>query len=230
MKILVYGGLGRMGKCVCKEAEKLGYKAIIVDKDKKATPDDLRGLDGIIDFSAPSSVDELLKIATENNLPLVIATTGHTKSQIAKIKKAGKSISICLTANTSKGIGVLNKICTYIYNEYDTCEAEIVEYHHKNKVDSPSGTAKLIAENLKALRKGKVKCGRSGKGVRALNEIGISSVRGGSEIGTHQVIFYCDNEIITVKHQALDRNLFALGAILTLEKLKDKKKGFYKEV
>ncbi len=224
MKILVYGGLGRMGKTVCEEAEKLGYKAIIVDKDKKASSNDLLGVDGIIDFSAPSSLDELLKLATENNLPLVIATTGHTKSQLAKIKKAGKSIPICLTANTSKGIGVLNKVCAYIYKEYENCEAEIVEYHHKNKVDSPSGTAKLIAKNLKKVRNGKVKCGRKGKGVRTSNEIGISSVRGGNEIGTHEVIFYCDNEIITVKHQALDRRLFALGAILTLEKLIDESK------
>ena len=227
MKIIVYGGLGRMGKCVCEEAEKLGYKAIIVDKDKKATKSDLLGTCGIIDFSAPSSLDELLKLATENNLPLVIATTGHTKSQLAKIKKAGKNIPICLTANTSKGIGVLNKVCAYIYKEYETCEAEIVEYHHKNKVDSPSGTAKLIAENLKEVRKGKIVCGRKGSGKRSLNEIGISSVRGGSEIGTHEVIFYCDNEIITVKHQAVDKTIFALGAILSLEKLKGKSKGIY---
>ncbi len=222
MKILVYGGNGRMGKCVQEEAEKLGYKPIIIDKDKKATQDDLLDACGIIDFSAPSSIDELLKLATENNLPLVIATTGHSKAQLAKIKKAGKLIPICVTANTSKGIGVLNKVCTYIYSEYEDCQAEIVEYHHKNKVDSPSGTAKTIAENLKRIRKSKVVCGRKGKGVRALNEIGISSVRGGNEIGTHEVVFYCDNEIITVKHQALDRKLFALGAILYLEKLIEK--------
>ena len=213
MKILVNGGTGRMGKAVCKQAKQMGIETVVCDKNSWDTVD-VNGVCGIIDFSNPSATDKLLKVATKNKLPLVIATTGQTASEIEKIELAAKKIPICLTANTSKGIAVLNKLCEYIYNEYKTCHAEIIEFHHKNKVDSPSGTAKIIASRLNDIRE---------------DSVGIASVRGGDEIGTHEVIFYCDNEIITVKHQALNRKLFALGAIELLEKLKNKKKGLYRE-
>lgn len=230
MKILVNGALGRMGQVVLEEAKKAGHTVIGIDKDGLSAVENICGIDGIIDFSTPTALDCILEFAVDKKLPIVIATTGHTRAQIAKIKKAAKQVPVCLSANTSKGINILNKVSRFIYTEYEDSEVEIVEYHHKNKVDSPSGTAKAIADNLKNVKSGKVVSGRSGKKARAANEIGISSIRGGSEIGTHEVIFYCGDEIITVKHQALDRKLFALGAIRQLEKLKDKNKGFYKEV
>lgn len=231
MKILVSGAFGKMGKIVCEEGRKMGHTVIEADKDFWLLNGGMCELvDGIIDFSVPSAIDSILDFAVKNNIPTLIATTGHTKAQMAKIKQASKVIPICLAANTSKGVELVNKVCSQIYSEYDDCQVEIVEYHHKDKMDSPSGTAKAIAENLSRVKKGRVVCGRRGRKKREKNEIGISSVRGGNEIGTHEIIFYSGYEIITVKHQALDRRLFAVGAIEKLIWLVGKKKGFYKVV
>lgn len=230
MNILVNGALGKMGQTVCAEATKAGHTVIGVDRGGFVTASDMDLVDGIIDFSAPAALDGILAVAVENNLPIVIATTGYSREQISKIKWAAKKIPVCLTANTSKGINILNKLSCFIYKEYGDCDVEIIEYHHKNKVDSPSGTAKALADNLKKVKGGRVVSARRSKKARAAGEIGIASVRGGNEIGTHEIIFYCGDEVITVKHQATNRRLFALGAIWQLEKLKGKSKGLYKEV
>lgn len=232
MKILVYGAAGKMGKAVCEEAFADGHIALPVTRQNQSEvfeDDTLCDLDGIIDFSSPDGAADILAFAERRRIPIVIGTTGHSAEQIAKIKKYSHKIPVLLTANTSKGIGVLKEISRFVYEKFPDCEAEIVEFHHGDKLDSPGGTAKSLAQSLKRVRNGKIICGRRGKKRRAKGEIGIASVRGGNEAGTHKIYFYCGNEIITVEHRVTDRRVFASGALELLKWLKDKKNGFYSD-
>lgn len=167
----------------------------------------------IIDFSSPKATSALIHFAIVNGIPLVIATTGISEEDVAKMKKAAKEIPIFYSANMSYDVCVFKRILEVAVPLLKSADIEITEEHHNHKADSPSGTAKMLANAINELLNNEMEIvyGRTGK--RQPNEIGISSVRGGNVCGTHTVHFFGKNDILEIKHTALYRDVFAEGAI-----------------
>jgi len=173
--------------------------------------------DAVIDFSSPAALNGLLDFAKSRKIPLVLATTGYTPEQVAQIGAAALEVPLFRSANMSLGINVLlelvKKAANVLGNSYDI---EIVERHHRRKVDAPSGTALMIADAAASA------CGHESQYVfdrhnvrqpREKKEIGISAVRGGTIVGEHEIIFAGHDEVMEIKHTALSRDIFAAGAI-----------------
>ena len=173
--------------------------------------------DAVIDFSNPSALDGLLAYCTENQVPVVLATTVYSKEQLEAISAASKAIPVFRSANMSLGINVMvelvKRTAQILGESYDI---EIVERHHNRKVDAPSGTAVMLADAAAAglAEQPDYVYGRSDRRVaRPKNEIGISSVRGGTIVGVHNVIFAGRDEVIEITHTAQSREIFASGAV-----------------
>lgn len=187
--------------------------------------------DVIIDFSNPALLDDLLDYCLTNGVPCVFATTGYSAEQIAKIKQAAASIPVFFSFNMSLGINLLaqlaKKAVSILGGQFDI---EIVEKHHNKKLDAPSGTALMIADALAETVEYDAEYTyerQSKRAARAKNEIGISSVRGGTIVGEHEVMFCGADEIITVSHSAASRDVFARGALRAAAYIKGKPAGFY---
>ena len=182
------------------------------------TPADYSGTaDVIIDFSNPSALDSLLVYGLMNNIPLVLCTTGYSPEQLSAISSAAEQIPIFRSGNMSLGINILSDLvkraCAILGNSFDV---EIVERHHRRKMDSPSGTAIMLAETAAAALPYSPEYiyeRQSRRSPRESNEIGISSIRGGTIVGEHSVIFAGLDEVIELKHSAASRDVFAAGAI-----------------
>ncbi len=173
--------------------------------------------DAIIDFSSPASLENLLGHALRTKTPVVIATTGYNEEQIARIKAAAQEIPVFFSFNMSLGINLLAELArmaaAFLGSQFDV---EIVEKHHHRKVDAPSGTALMLADALnEALGGGRVYVydRHSVRRPREPQEIGIHSVRGGTIVGEHEIIFAGRDEVITLGHSAASREIFAVGAI-----------------
>lgn len=187
--------------------------------------------DVIIDFSKPSSLDGMLTFAKSNSVPCVICTTGYSKEQVAQIKEASDKIAVFYSGNMSLGINLLIELAKeaskVIGNQFDI---EIIEKHHNLKVDAPSGTALMIADGIsETLEKEPqyVYDRHSYRKKRSENEIGIHSVRGGSIVGEHEVIFAGHDEVVTISHQAQSKEVFAVGAANAAVFLSEQKPGMY---
>lgn len=187
--------------------------------------------DVIIDFSNPSVLNDLLQYAIENGVPCVLCTTGYSNEQIDNINKSAEKIAVFRSGNMSLGINLLieiSKMAAKVFGkEFDI---EIVEKHHHRKIDAPSGTALMIADEISTVMEDEptyVYDRHSVRKKRDPKEIGIHSVRGGSIVGEHDVIFAGDNEVVTISHQAQSRSLFAVGAVNAAVFLADKKPGNY---
>ena len=186
--------------------------------------------DVVIDFSRPDSLDSIIKFCKEKNLPLILCTTGFSEEQINIINDSSKSIPIFRSANMSLGINVVNSILKQVSSLlYDSFDIEIIEKHHNQKVDAPSGTALLLADTIKSsiIEEIKYVNGRDGISKRQDNEIGIHAIRGGNIIGEHSVIFAGQSEIIEIKHEALSRDVFAVGSLKAAEFIIGKTPGMY---
>ncbi len=189
------------------------------------------GADVIIDCSHHSAVTPLLDYAVKNKIPTVIATTGHTDEETALIKNSAKSIPVFYSRNMSVGINLLielaKKAASVIGADFDI---EIVERHHNKKLDAPSGTALMIADAVRDSVDFDAEYVYDRHNVRAErkhNEIGISSIRGGTIIGDHDLIFAGHDEVITISHSAYSRDVFAAGAVRAALYLSDKPCGLY---
>lgn len=186
--------------------------------------------DVILDFSRPDALDCLLKYAKEKNIGVVLCTTGYTEEQLLKINEAAKDIPVFRSANMSIGINVVNKvlrdISALLYKDFDI---EIIEKHHNQKVDAPSGTALLLANTIKEAIPEETEYiyGREGIAKRNHKEIGIHAIRGGSIVGDHDVIFAGHGEVIEISHSAISREVFAVGALRASLFIYDKEKGMY---
>jgi 4-hydroxy-tetrahydrodipicolinate reductase len=172
--------------------------------------------DVVLDFSNPSA-DSLLTYGLSKNIPLILCTTGYSPEQIAAVEKTSEQIPVFRSSNMSLGINLLldliKRACTVLGDDFDV---EIVERHHRRKVDAPSGTALMLASAAAEVLPYKAEnvFDRSGKHKqRCANEIGISAVRGGTIIGVHDVIFAGLDEVIEFRHTAASRDVFAAGAI-----------------
>ncbi len=197
----------------------------------KSAEDIKETADVIIDFSHPSALDGILKLAKAKNIPVVLATTGYTENEIEKIKEAAKEIPVFFTFNFSLGVNLLvalsKKAAAVLGNDFDI---EIVEKHHNQKLDAPSGTAIMLANALSSVFDDKMMYEydrHSKRAKRAKNEIGIHSVRGGTIVGEHDVIFAGRDEVITLSHSAGSKQVFAAGAVKAAKFIACKAPGMY---
>lgn len=185
----------------------------------------------VIDFSNPISLSKLLEYGINTKTALVIATTGLSDNDLEDIKKASKNIPIFQSANTSLGINILINLvkkAAVILN--DTFDIEIIEKHHNKKIDAPSGTAFMIANEINEELNNSMELtyGREGnEEKRRKNEIGIHAVRGGTIPGEHTVIFAGLDEVLEIKHSALSKKIFAQGAIKAARRIINLENGLY---
>lgn len=225
MKVLIHG-TGVMGSMLKEVIEKEG------ELEVAGFVDDFTNEKGdiIIDFSHFSRIPAMIDFSIKNNIPMVICTTGYDEAMLAKIIEASTHVPIVLSSNTCIGINLMNEIVAKIAPLLRNFDVEIVETHHHRKVDSPSGTAKSLFNVINDALDNEMSSvnGRSGLHVRDKKEIGIHSIRGGTVVGDHSVIFYGDDELIEIKHSATSRKIFANGAIKAAKFLIGKKPGLYR--
>lgn len=242
-KVIMHGCNGHMGKVISElvakddaieivagidlnTEENFGYPvfANIMDCDVEA--------DAIIDFSVAVAVDALLDFVKEKGIPVVLCTTGLSDEQLAKVGEVSKDVAVLKSANMSLGINTLMKLlkmATEVLADrgYDI---EIVEKHHNQKLDAPSGTALALADVINETKDNRYEYvyDRSQKREkRADNEIGISAVRGGTIVGQHDVIYAGTDEVIEIQHTAYSKAVFAKGAIDAAKFLAGKGPGMY---
>lgn len=236
IKVLINGACGRMGKEVEKLVEASEIMTVAAKVDKMAAEsgcytdiNDFSGeADVIIDFSNHLGTKDLLDFAVNNNIPTVVATTGHTDEELSMIEEAGKKISVFHSANMSLGVALLCELAVKAAATMPDADIEIVETHHNRKLDAPSGTALMIANAIKAVReKAQFVFGREGMAKREKNEIGVHAVRRGNIVGIHEVLVSTDSQTITLKHEAHSRALFAEGAVSAAEFILGKPAGLY---
>jgi 4-hydroxy-tetrahydrodipicolinate reductase len=223
MTILLNGALGRMGLAVTEAAAQAGHTVIPADarfrpgQGAVSVHDCQDPYDAVIDFSAPASLNDVLRLAVGKQKPAVLAVTGYSRQDERSIGKASESIALFKSANLSLGLNLMLRLAVLaakILGEgYDP---EIVETHHRYKADAPSGTARMLYEALSGAYGGSrvMQAGRRGAAVaRKDNEIGVHSIRAGSAAGVHEVGFWGINETLTLTHHAHNRSLFAEGAL-----------------
>ena len=240
--IILNGCFGRMGKVITEIVEASDKCKICAGVDAfasgsadfpvyKSIDDVSEKADVIIDFSNPAALNSLLDYAKKNNLPLVLATTGYTEEQTELIKKASKDTAIFFTFNMSLGINLLTalskKAAEILGDDYDI---EIIEKHHNQKLDAPSGTAIMLANAINEVNGDTMQYEydrHSRRMIRPKKEIGIHSVRGGTIVGEHEVIFAGKDEVISLSHSAASRNVFASGALKAALFMCSKENGIY---
>ncbi len=231
-KAFVFGISGKMGKMLSDSANEFGYAvtggfdATAVDGIPTFTDvsDVNVPFDVIIDFSRPQTLTALIALADKARKPVVIATTGYNDSELMSIRLLSKRVPVLHSGNLSLGIAATKaaaKAAQAVLG--DAFDVEIVEKHHNQKADSPSGTAIMLADAL-APRDNQV-FARDGK--RRKNELGIASVRGGGVVGEHEIGFYGNDEIVTISHSARSRRLFAAGAFRAADFLLSAKPALY---
>ncbi len=228
LKIALSGCNGRMGRVIQDIVSGRENMKVVAGFDVNtvktsdfpvfADPFEFTGVcDVIIDFSNASSTEHLLMYCERNNVPVIICTTGHSKEQLEKIREASNKIPVFRSGNMSIGINLmielLRKSASVLGDKYDV---EIIEKHHNQKLDAPSGTAVMLADAVaEALpyEAEYVYDRHERREKRPAKEIGISSIRGGTIVGEHSVMFCGRDEIIEIKHTALSREVFAVGAV-----------------
>ena len=173
--------------------------------------------DVMVDFSNPLKLEMILDFAESRKIPLVLCTTGYSKADEEKIAATAEKVAVLKSSNMSLGVNLMLKLCknaaSVLGADYDI---EIVEKHHRRKIDSPSGTAIMLADKISESLSDEAEYiydRHSRRAARGKNEIGIQSLRGGNIVGEHSVIFCGDEEILELKHSALSRRVFARGAI-----------------
>ncbi|MBE5921622.1 MAG: 4-hydroxy-tetrahydrodipicolinate reductase [Lachnospiraceae bacterium] len=188
--------------------------------------------DVIIDFASAKGVDHMLDYAVEKNLPVVLCTTGLSEEQLQNVAKVSKKIPVLKSANMSLGINALMKLLSIAAEIFANAgfDMEIVERHHKFKLDAPSGTALALADSMNAALGNEYTYRYDRSTVREQRpqkEIGISAVRGGTIVGEHEVIFAGTDEVIELKHSATSRAVFGKGAIQAAKYIAGKPAGMY---
>lgn len=239
MQIIVHGATGRMGQNLWKliEQNPVHSLAAAVSPELETCPErqayhslaDYQGpADMIVDFSHHSAVGALLDYAEARQLPVVIGTTGHTGEEKARIAEASGRIAVFQSGNMSVGVALLVQLARQTAQAFPDAEIEIVEIHHDQKLDVPSGTALMIADGIKSVRPGTTyNIGRPENGKRTREEIGLHSLRLGNVVGIHEVLVSTGTQTITLKHEAHDRMLFAEGAMTAAQYLEGKPAGLY---
>ena len=245
INIILNGCGGKMGKFVSAKVKSDGESRVICGVDKFPSPEEfpvfssaeeipadlIKEAHCLIDFSTAAAFDSVIDFCQKNKIPAVIATTGLGEEQKAKMQIAGKEIPVFFTANMSIGVNLVTELAKtaakILGSDFDI---EIVEMHHNQKLDAPSGTALMIADEIKEVTGDSTyyEYDRHLKREkRSENEIGIHSLRGGTVTGEHKIIFAGNDEIVEISHSARSRNLFATGALNAAKYIYDKEPGIY---
>lgn len=243
VKVILNGASGAMGKVVADLISADPDMEVVVGVDRRADMDAAFPImdsinkvnvaaDVVIDFSSVEAADTLLDFIEQKKIPAVICTTGLSEAQIDRINELSSVSPILRSANMSLGINMLSKVLAEVAPTLKKAgfDIEIVEAHHRRKLDAPSGTALLLADSINSSMDEKLdytydRSGRHEK--RREDEIGISSVRGGTIVGDHDVIFAGEDEVISFNHRAYSRKIFANGAIAAAKFLIGKANGLY---
>jgi len=246
MNIMLTGYNGKMGRAVIEAAAEkpeefsivvgisIYPSAINVTFPVFLKPSDYKDkVDVMIDFTHHSTADSYLEYAADTKTPIVIATTGHNPEEIDLIKSFSKKIAVFKSANMSVGVNLVaelaKKAAVLLKNDFDI---EIIERHHNQKLDAPSGTALMIADEISSVfddpnKPEYIYDRHSVRKARGKKELGIHAVRGGTIIGDHEVIFAGTNELISISHSAQSREMFANGALAAARFLCGKPPGLY---
>ena len=184
--------------------------------------------DVVIDFSHHTAIASVLAYAKSIGAAAVIGTTGHTAEEKALIFSAAEELPVFYAGNVSLGIAVLCRLVKQAAAFFPDADIEIVEIHHTRKVDAPSGTAHMLFNAIKEVRKDAVEnCGRSGEGKRTKNEIGVHALRMGNVVGIHEVHITTANQSLVLKHESGSRAMLADGAVDAAKFMVGKGKGLY---
>ncbi|ARQ56311.1 UNVERIFIED_ORG: 4-hydroxy-tetrahydrodipicolinate reductase [Rhizobium etli] len=258
MKLVVVGAAGRMGQTLIRLIHSIEGLVLHAAVDRAGSPfvgkdaGEIAGLgptgviigddplnaflhaDGVLDFTSPAATVEFSGLAAQARIVHVVGTTGCSEDDNARIAAAARHARVVKSGNMSLGVNLLGVLAQQAARALDPVDwdIEILEMHHKHKVDAPSGTALLLGE---AAAKGRnidlasksvtVRDGHTG--AREAGTIGFATLRGGSVIGEHSVLFAGEGEIVTLSHSAADRSIFARGAIKAALWARDKKPGLY---
>lgn len=241
IKVIICGASGKMGGFVANACKDDGNLQVVAGIDKVNLGQDFPIFDSfsklnvtadvIIDFSNPALLDDILDYAVFTKTPVVLATTGYSQAQIEQINAASKNIPIFFTFNMSLGV---NLICSLAKKAADilgdSFDIEIIEKHHNQKIDAPSGTAIMLANAVNSSfddEKVYEYDRHSKRQKRSKKEIGIHSIRGGTIVGEHDVIFAGHDETITISHSAGSKEVFAVGSVKAAKFIFDKEAGMY---
>ncbi|MDT3390190.1 MAG: 4-hydroxy-tetrahydrodipicolinate reductase [bacterium] len=239
MRVLVHGITGHMGQIIASLAEggfagstlAGGVSPDVRHEDNnnfKSFASCNVESDVVVDFSFHGAVKDLMDYCIANNLPVVVATTGHTEEEKAIISKASERIPVFYSANMSIGVATLSDLAKKAVSAFPDADIEIVETHHNRKLDVPSGTALLLAKAIKEARpQSTFNIGRPDNGKRTKEEIGIHSLRMGNIVGIHEIHISTGNETLTLRHEAHSRALFGEGALRAASFLIGKMPGLY---
>lgn len=241
LEVMVNGCSGKMGQIVCDLVEqrkdfvlKCGFDRNVTGEFAFPVFNKIENItekpDVIIDFSVPVATFNILEYAVSNHVPIVIATTGFSEEEEEKIKEYSKKIPIFKSANMSYDIMIMRKLLQWLAPLLKDTDIEITETHHNRKVDSPSGTAEMLADSINAslgnsLHREYNRHDKREK--REKNEIGMHSIRGGNIVGEHTVQFFGEFETFELKHTSYSRNVFAEGAIKAANFLVTMPDGLY---
>lgn len=223
-------GTGAMGSLLASRIEKTEDLTLtaLVDHLSKASQI-FKASDVLIDFSHPSNLEAILEYGIKTNTPLVIATTGFDDSDLESIREASENIPILFTRNTSLGINVLSEILMRFSSVLEEFDIEVIEKHHNQKLDAPSGTAKMLVNSIKSGlgQTYETVNGREGMKKRSTKEIGVHAIRGGTIVGEHSVLYAGNDEIIELKHTSLSKEVYVTGALKAARFLIENEKGLY---
>lgn len=239
LKILLSGACGRMGRQVAAMAQESGAQisagvdvlarqdgAFPVYPSFSLVPEDT-GADVIVDFTRPENLSALLAYAKARRLPVMLAATGYNEADLAAIRDAAREIAVFRSANLSIGVYVLRALAAQAAQLLPDFDIEIVEKHHNQKIDAPSGTALMLYDAVSNPQSVPV-FGRNGRTQkREKNEIGLHAVRGGTVAGEHEVGFYGPGETVLLTHSAQDRSIFARGALRAAAFIAQQQPGEY---
>ena len=243
VKVIMHGCNGRMGQVITDLAKEDADIEIVAGIDVIDNKDngypvftDINACDVeadvVIDFTNSKAVDNLLAYCEEKKLPVVLCSTGLSEEQVEKVSRVSSNIPVLRSGNMSVGINTLIKILETVSKPLKEAgfDIEIVEKHHNQKLDAPSGTAMMLADAVNNELGGDMEYvydRSSRRSIRPEKEIGISAVRGGTIVGDHDVIFAGKDEVVQITHRAYSRAIFAKGALSAAKFLKGKTSGLY---
>lgn len=240
IKVLINGSNGRMGQEVAKAINNSEDFEILCGFDKTISPssfptfNDINSInlipDVIIDFSIPKATLNILEFAKKHKIPTVIATTGFNDEEQKIVEEYSKELPIFKSANMSYEVNLMAKLVAELSKKLSDSDIEIIETHHNRKIDSPSGTALILADSINEALDNQMyyEYNRHSKHEkRDKKEIGIHSIRGGNEVGKHSVIFFGNDESFEITHTVNSRAIFANGALKAAKFIITKNAGLY---
>ena len=230
-KVFVVGARGRMGQLVCAQVEANdglelagGFDVDNIDELDEAAP----AVDLVIDFSQPAALPHVIAYVARTGAALVSGTTGLSDDDLARLRELGAGTRVVWASNYSLGVAVLRKVAAEASRALEGWNVEIVETHHNQKADAPSGTAVALLKAVDPQAECTVVHGREGiVGARPAREIGMHALRGGTVAGTHEVHFFGTDEELCLTHRAASRQIFVAGAVACAQRLLAAEKGYH---